>query len=475
MEITDFSQGQIWSIIPEKLDILLRKFQDFREVREGGIEAAGLFRAADAPEKPYEIRDGVAIIPVNGPIAKRSSFFSYLFGGASVAAVTAALQQAAADREAAAIVLSIDSPGGTIYGIESLAELIRQIDAEKPVVAFAAGDMASAAYWLGSAARAIVAENTSQVGSIGVLIIHYDYSENDRQYGVKRTYIAAGRYKALGNDAEPLSREARDMFEEKLNYYYSLFVDTIARNRGVEAAAVLENMADGRIFIGRQALDAGMIDKIGNFRTALDTALSFLADGYADKGNRSTGYAGGNPPGKEPIMEGKNQVASITTIEQLAAAYPALVASIREDGAKSVDIAAFSAEAAKLEKERVIGLAAVHFGDEAGQKFRAIVETGLSVEQFRAVHQAMPEARAADDAEARKKEELLAAIKAAGAENPGSGSQPVPHGSKDFLATVEEYVVVHKCTRTDAMKKVMADHPALHEAYLKKANMHLVK
>ncbi|HSV27260.1 MAG TPA: signal peptide peptidase SppA [Sedimentisphaerales bacterium] len=471
MDITDFSNGQIWSILPEKLEILLRKFQDFREYKEGGVEAASLFRMADAPEKPYEITDGVAIIPVNGPIVKRSSFFSFLFGGASVTAITAALQQAAADREAAAIVLAIDSPGGTIYGIESLAGLIRKIDAEKPVVAFGAGDMASAAYWLASAARTIVAENTAQVGSIGVLILHYDYSENDRQYGVKRTYIAAGKYKALGNDAEPLSREARDMFEEKLNHYYSLFVDTIARNRGVDAATVLEKMADGRIFIGRQALDAGLIDKIGDIGAAIDAALALTAD----KGNRKTNYAGGNPPGKEPIMEGKNQVASITTIEQLAAAYPALVASIREDGAKSVDIAAFKTEAARLEKERVVGLAAVSFGEEAGQKFRAIVESGLNVEQFRAVRQAMPEARVADDAEAKKREEMLAAIKASGADNPGSGSQPVPHGSKDFMAVVEEYIAMHKCSRTDAMKKVIADHPALHKEYLKKANVHLVK
>lgn len=470
MEITDFAKGQIWSIIPEKLDILMRKFHEFREIKDGGIEAASLFRMGDQPEKPYEIQDGVAVISINGPIVKRSSIFSFLFGGVSIAAITTALQTAANDKQVAAIVLSIDSPGGTIGGIESLGDLVKQIDEKKPVVSFSGGTMASAAYWIGSASRSIIAENTSQIGSIGVLMIHYDFSENDRQYGIKRTYITAGKYKALGNDAEPLSREARDMFEGQLNYYYDLFVNTVARNRGVDALAVIEKMADGRIFIGRQALEAGMIDGIGNLNNAVDAARS-----YADRGKESINFSGGNPPGKEPIMEQKDQVASITTVEQLAAAYPALVASIRDEGAKSVDVSAFVTEAVKHEKERIIGLAAIHFGDDAGNKFKVIAESGLSIEQYKAVRTAMTESGSADDEEAKKRDEMLAAIKTAGPANPGSGKEPVNHNGKDFMAAVNEYVSLHKCTKTEAMKKVIAENPKLHEEYLRKVNMQIIK
>ncbi len=171
----------------------------------------------------------------------------------------------------------------------------------------------------------------------------------------------------------------------------------------------------------------------------------------------------------------KNQVASITTIEQLAAAYPALVASIREEGVKSVDVSVIKAEAVKIEKEKIIGLALIYLGDDAGQKFKAIVESGITIEAFKAVWKIVPDAKVTDDVETKKKEELLAAINAAGAVNPGSGKQPVNTGGNDFMSVVDEYIALHKCSKTDAMKKVIAENPELHEEYLKKVNVHLVK
>lgn len=331
MELSDFADGQIWCMTKEALELLDLNFHAFMQSKDMAIEAAkfGPSSRTEDAEKPYAIQDDVAVIPIRGTIVKRDGFYSWLFGGASVPRMIEAVNAASVDGAARAILTVFDTPGGTISGLDSVVDAIRNAREKKPVVAYAEGQMASAGYWFGSAAQKIIAEKTSQVGSIGVLMIHYDYSENDRQHGIKRTYLAAGKYKAMGNDAEPLSSDARAMFEAHLNHYNGLFIDTVAKNRGVDRRVVLEKMADGRIFIGSQALEAGLIDKIGNQRDAIETALDLAADA---KRQQKSFLAGGNSPGKESIMSEEKGNVLITTAAQLAAAYPALVEAIRKEG-----------------------------------------------------------------------------------------------------------------------------------------------
>lgn len=112
------------------------------------------------------------------------------------------------------------------------------------------------------------------VNAAGVITVHYDYSKSDEAQGVKRTFMAAGRYKALGNNAEPLGDVARAEIQSRLDYLYTLFVDTVARNRAADRDTVLSTMAEGRQFIGRQALDVGLVDQIGTMETAMEAALS---------------------------------------------------------------------------------------------------------------------------------------------------------------------------------------------------------
>jgi signal peptide peptidase SppA len=268
-----------WAIVPEKLEQihavyqahLLRTPVDFAAL-EAQVSAFAAPGSGD--DKPYAITSGVAILPVRGVIARRMNLMTRISGGVSTELLTRDFQAALADPEVDAILLDVDSPGGSIGGLEALTNTIYNARGTKPVVAWASDMMASAAYWIASAADLIVAEGTSAVGSIGVLTIHYDYSRADERAGVKRTYIASGRYKAMGNDAEPLSDEARQETQARLDYIYTLFVDTVARNRGADHNTVLGTMADGRIFIGRQALDAGLADRIGTIDDALRAALS---------------------------------------------------------------------------------------------------------------------------------------------------------------------------------------------------------
>lgn len=277
-----------WAITPEKLEeicsIYYSHFEnaakdltfDFSKISN----AQPIFVTQHDPNAPdyknYRIVNGVAIIPIQGVIARRMNLFSQISGGVSTELLLRDFNDALADPAVDAIVLDVDSPGGAVGGLETLSAAIYNARGQKPVVAFAGDLMASAAYWIGSAADMIISEGTSIIGSIGVLTVHRDQSKADEKAGIKRTHLSAGAYKAIGNDAEPLTEIARKVIQDQLDYFYTLFVNDVARNRGVEPKKVLTDMADGRVFIGQQARDAGLIDFIAPLDGAVIQALSMV-------------------------------------------------------------------------------------------------------------------------------------------------------------------------------------------------------
>ena len=121
--------------------------------------------------------------------------------------------------------------------------------------------MASAAYWMASGARRIAAPATAQVGSIGVISMHREFSKALEGAGVRYTILAAGHYKAAGNAVEPLSDEMRAYLQEGIDAVYELFLSAVEQGRGVSREKTLA-MADGKIFIAGEALKAGLIDRI---------------------------------------------------------------------------------------------------------------------------------------------------------------------------------------------------------------------
>ncbi|MBN1105805.1 MAG: signal peptide peptidase SppA [Deltaproteobacteria bacterium] len=457
MSLIDVIQNTAWAIVPEKLDaihqVLLHRMQGVK-VDPTLLEAA----ARRKTESMYfgRIEGNLAILPVVGVLAKRMNLFMAFSGGTSTELLRNDFRDALENPEVMAIVLDIDSHGGTVDGTQALANLIFEARGEKPIVAFANGMMASAAYWIGSAADWIITEETAVVGSIGVVQVHYDYSRADERAGVKRSLIYAGRYKTVGNDTEPLTREARDVLQEGVDTMYSLFVDAVARNRDRGIGEVLENMADGRLFIGRQALDAGLVDDTGAFEDAVEIALSMAED---RKRKNKRGMAPGR---REDNMLGKNKGTETIplTLETLRADHPDLVEALQAEGAATVNLT----EALSLERERILGLAGIQFGTDACDKFRAIVESGITMEQFKAVRGL--EAKAPENKVTQKMEEMLEAIQSAGPENPGAGGAST--GPRDFTEAWQAIKEEKKCSTEEAMKKAVKLYPDLHKAYLSK-------
>jgi capsid assembly protease len=218
---------------------------------------------------PYKrTTDGVAVITITGSLINRGAWVGASSGETSYEGIQHQIAMAARDPRAKAILLDIESPGGEAVGAFEAAAAIRAAAAQKPTTAIANGMTASAAYALASGAQRIVATPTSLVGSIGVVMLHADYSRFLDKKGVTPSLIFAGAHKIDGNPFEPLSAGVREDLQREVNQYYDLFVETVAAGRRLMSPASIRQ-TEARTYIGRDAVDARLADEVGTFDEVL--------------------------------------------------------------------------------------------------------------------------------------------------------------------------------------------------------------
>jgi signal peptide peptidase SppA len=218
---------------------------------------------------------GIAVIPVHGTLVRRTGGMDALSGLTSYEAIGAALGAALADSRVLGILLDVDSPGGEAAGVFDLADRIAAARDEKPVWAMVSGEGFSAAYALASAASRVLLTRTAGVGSIGVIALHVDQSVKDAADGYRYTAIYAGDHKNDFSPHEPLSGEARSAIQTEVNRLHELFVDTVARNRGLSPEAIRNTQA--RLFFGDDAVRAGLADGLTSFSDAVESFAAFVA------------------------------------------------------------------------------------------------------------------------------------------------------------------------------------------------------
>jgi signal peptide peptidase SppA len=255
----------------------LSEINAFLEAREKGVHFPGektalaVESSGDSEEQRFEVIDGIARIPVFGVLSQRMNLLTWFSGGTSTELLMQDIGGALNRSDVDLILLEIDSPGGNVDGIATLSDFIFDARTDKPIIAAVNPLAASAAYWIASAAdKVILSSPTDEVGSIGVVMMHREYSKREEQEGVKTTEIYAGKYKRLVSQYKPLSGEGTQWLQDQVDYIYSIFVEAVARNRGVSVEAALK-MADGQIFTGQQAVDAGLADRIEAFDSLINT------------------------------------------------------------------------------------------------------------------------------------------------------------------------------------------------------------
>lgn len=221
-------------------------------------------------ERTLRDRDAsIAIVTLHGVMAQRRLPGASTGGGASTEAVGRALDAAVADNDVKMIVLHVDSPGGAVAGTRELAAKVAAAKDRKPVITQVDSDAASAAYWVASQATEIVVTPGGNVGSVGIVAVHEDVSGMLEQAGIKKTVLTAGKYKAEGHSYGPLTEEARIFVQSRLDEAYRDFVSAVAAGRGVSAQVVEEKYGQGRVVSAKQALAAGMVDRIATFDETL--------------------------------------------------------------------------------------------------------------------------------------------------------------------------------------------------------------
>jgi signal peptide peptidase SppA len=268
----------------KRTELLLAK----KAMVEAILEAHEGRKATAAPQKPeaqagmfdqmmqnwealtaMTVENGVAVIPLRGTITPDDPFAA-LYGETSLAAFTANFMAAMADASVKSIVINAYSPGGYVYGVEAAANMVYAARGTKPITAYTDSLAASAAYWLISAADKIVlGSETAEVGSIGVYMAHFDYSGMLDQMGIKVTEITSGEFKGIGSPYSGLTADEQKVLQADVNYVYTRFVNTVARNRGMSVADVLKS-ANGLTFYGSDAVTLGLADSINTIQEVLD-------------------------------------------------------------------------------------------------------------------------------------------------------------------------------------------------------------
>ncbi len=181
--------------------------------------------------------------------------------------ILAALDDAATDDSVRAVLVAIDSPGGTMAGGEAMHGALARIAQRKPVVAVMGATAASAGYMIAMPAQRVFARESTVTGSIGVLLQSVEVSQLLDRLGIRPQVIASGPLKDQPSLFRPLTEEGRAALSRVVGDLYEQFVAIVAAGRHMDPAHV-RTLADGRVFTGRQALEAGLIDAIGGEREA---------------------------------------------------------------------------------------------------------------------------------------------------------------------------------------------------------------
>lgn len=261
-------------------------------------------------EAPPNRNGAVAVLPLYGLISQRAGMMSEMSGGTSTEEFGAVYQQLMTDPAISAVVIDIDSPGGSVFGIQELWDTMMSHRGRKPVTAVANSMAASAAYWIASVADAISVTPGGVVGSIGVISQHDDMSAAMERQGVKTTLITAGKHKADGNPFEPLSDQARASQQVKVDAYYSMFVGAVARGRGVNPTVVRNGYGEGDVVMAQDARRLGMVDRI----ETLDSAIARIA---GTAGSNAAGRAAAAMP--IPELVASEQTEGVAALVEAAA------------------------------------------------------------------------------------------------------------------------------------------------------------
>lgn len=264
--ILDFYASKSWAILEPSLQEMFEIYKAALERKIEGVEfdpqavAAKLGRPLDNA-RAVTVREGIAILPVSGPIFRYANLFTEISGATSIEVLATDFRQALDDRAVQAIVLEINSPGGEVDGTSELAQHIFEARGKKPITAYVSHLGASAAMWIASACDEIVCADTASLGSIGVV--------GAARISKDKSLIEFVSSQSPNKRPNPETESGRAQIQKHIDDLAQVFIETVARNRDMSADDVVSKGASGGLLVGQLAVDAGLADRVGTLEGVL--------------------------------------------------------------------------------------------------------------------------------------------------------------------------------------------------------------
>lgn len=358
--------GMPWAILPGQLEVIHSIANRYNEEPEAVEKRIG------RPLSNMRLgtqRGNVAIIPISGPIFRYANLLTLISGATSIQQLSLEFQNALDNPDIETILFDVDSPGGAVSGVQEFAQHVFEARGQKQIIAYASGMMASAAYWISSAADMIVASPTSIIGSIGVITT---LEKGDEEGTVS---IVSSQ---SPNKRPDLNTEAgRAKVQTLLDDLATVFIGTVARNRNITTDDVINKFDGGNVFVGEKATKVGLADSIGS----LEGSLARLNAGKQPLKTKK--YISADNEGVEPVAD-KNETPQITR-EYIAANHADIAESFRAEGAAKGKEEGMKA-GAEAERTRISGIESAFKGYEAHAGLKeALINDGKSTKADAAV------------------------------------------------------------------------------------------
>ncbi|ANZ52200.1 hypothetical protein Ahp2_18 [Aeromonas phage Ahp2] len=269
-----FLMAHPWAISGDQLEVMAglsaRDLDNINLKELAGFQpspVAVALRKGQVNQQGVEMRNGVAIIHVSGVISRYAGMFEAICGGTSTQTLALKIQSALDDTSCRGIVLVMDTPGGEANGIHEISEMIYANRDKKQITAYVSGSGASAGYWIAAACGKVVMDATAMVGSIGtVQSFRFRKEKEDSQFETLELVSSQSPDKRL----DPRTEEGRAKYQASLDQLSDVFIDCVAKYRGVKRAKVLSDFGQGWCLIGADAVKAGMADKLGSLESTIN-------------------------------------------------------------------------------------------------------------------------------------------------------------------------------------------------------------
>jgi len=294
-----------WAIVPSNLETMIDIADRLNSASPETLEA---YRAEQSQNgERMRVRDGVAILSVEGPLFKKANLFVAMSGATSYEILRRDLQAALDDPEVSGIMLNVSSPGGEAFGCDEIAQAVYAARGKKPIHAYVSGQACSGGYWIASAAENVTVSDIALLGSIGV-IMGMEKRGSDNARGVERFEFVSSQ--SPGKRPDPADKKGSERIQKTVDDMAQVFVDAVAKHRGVTAETVIKQFGGGGVLVGANAVKAGMVDAVGQFEDALSALPKRTKQ--APAGNQS----GQSPGPRWPDLSGAAAQAAEAPVDE---------------------------------------------------------------------------------------------------------------------------------------------------------------